>query len=419
MQPYIIPTGSLEKSLLVGDFLLVSKFHYGARVPQTTVSFPMVHDTIPVVKVRSYLKKPQLPYLRLPGVESIKRNDIVVFSWPADTVRQFFKKEARVNKPIDKKSNYVKRCVALPGDTLSIVDGIININGKESIMPYRAKPIFGYKAYNSRGISARKLIELGYDDIARTFSIGNISQPMFNALLPYLTGYYQKNKDEFIINTGPNGIPVNLIRRQRIQAKEILETSKSLFLTFNEEKTLISRFRLDSLKRNINKIKTYNEDFFPNNIRYDWNEDQFGPIIIPKKGMSVLLNSSTLPLYKKIIKDYESNNIEIIGNKIKINDKIVTSYKFTQDYFWMMGDNRHRSEDSRVWGFVPEDHIVGKPVFIWMSIDGFMDGIRNWKIRWDRVFSTVDGSGERVSYRWYFVVFIVIWQSVAWYRKRK
>ena len=145
MQPYIIPTGSLEKTLLVGDFLLVSKFHYGARAPQTVVSFPMVHDTIPLVRTRSYLKKPQLPYMRLPGLQQIKRNDIVVFSWPADTVRQFFKKEAGVVKPIDKKSNYVKRCVAIPGDTLSIEDGIIHINGKDSNMPERAKPIFGFK----------------------------------------------------------------------------------------------------------------------------------------------------------------------------------------------------------------------------------------------------------------------------------
>ena len=133
IQPYIIPTGSLEKSLLIGDFLFVSKFHYGARVPMTAISLPMVHDTIPLLKTRSYLKKPQLPYLRLPGVKKIKRNEIVVFSWPADTVRQFFVKEKRVDKPIDKKSNYVKRCVGVPGDTLEILNGFVYTNGSKNI----------------------------------------------------------------------------------------------------------------------------------------------------------------------------------------------------------------------------------------------------------------------------------------------
>ena len=216
MQPYIIPTGSLEKSLLVGDFLLVSKFHYGARAPQTVVSFPMVHDTIPLVKTRSYLKKPQLPYLRLPGLQQIKRNDIVVFSWPADTVRQFFKKEAGVVKPIDKKSNYVKRCVAIPGDTLSIIDGIIHINGVESIMPDRAKPIFGYRAYNAKGISARRLINAGYDDLTRKFLITNITQPILDALRPHLLMIANQDPNNYQVLTGARGLPLNIVQQYRI-----------------------------------------------------------------------------------------------------------------------------------------------------------------------------------------------------------
>ena len=418
MQPYIIPTGSLEKSLLVGDFLLVSKFHYGARTPQTVVSFPMVHDTIPLLKTRSYLKKPQLPYMRLPGLQQIKRNDIVVFSWPADTVRQFFKKEAGVVKPVDKKSNYVKRCVAIPGDTLTIEDGIIYINGKESIMPDRAKPIFGYKAYNAKGISARKLINAGYDDLTRKFLITNISQPILDALRPHLLMIANPDPSNYQVLTGSKGLPLNIVQQYRIQAKELLETQKSLFLTLEEAEELPNVVTLDSLKRNINSKRTYNDSYFPNNVRYNWNEDQFGPLVMPKKGATVQLNSKNVALYKKIISDYELNNLELSGDDIKINGFTADTYTFKQDYYWMMGDNRHRSEDSRFWGFVPEDHIVGKPVFIWMSIDGFMDGLRNWKIRWERVFTTVGGSGKPVSYRWYFAAFIAIWQGIAWYRRR-
>ena len=418
MQPYIIPTGSLEKSLLVGDFLLVSKFHYGARAPQTVVSFPMVHDTIPLVKTRSYLKKPQLPYMRLPGLQQIKRNDIVVFSWPADTVRQFFKKEAGVVKPIDKKSNYVKRCVAIPGDTLTIENGIIHINGEESIMPDRAKPIFGYKAYNAKGISARRLINAGYDDLTRKFSITNISQPILDALRPHLLMIANPDPNNYQVLTGSKGLPLNIVQQHRIQAKELLETQKNLFLTPKEAEELPNALTLDSLKRNIHTTRTYNDAYFPNNVRYNWNEDQFGPLVMPEKGVTVQLNPKNVALYKKIISDYELNDLEVSGDDIKINGFTADTYTFKQDYYWMMGDNRHRSEDSRFWGFVPEDHIVGKPVFIWMSIDGFMDGLRNWKIRWDRVFTTVGGSGKPVSYRWYFAAFIAIWQGIVWYRRR-
>ena len=418
MQPYIIPTGSLEKTLLVGDFLLVSKFHYGARAPQTVVSFPMVHDTIPLVRTRSYLKKPQLPYMRLPGLQQIKRNDIVVFSWPADTVRQFFKKEAGVVKPIDKKSNYVKRCVAIPGDTLSIEDGIININGKDSSMPERAKPIFGFKAYNAKGISARRLINAGYDDLTRKFLISNISQPILDALRPYLLMIANPDPSNYQVLTGSKGLPLNIVKQYRIQAKELLETQKNLFLTLKEAEELPNVLKLDSLKRNINTTRTYNDAYFPNNVRYNWNEDQFGPIVMPQKGVKVQLNSKNVALYKKIISDYELNDLKVSGDNIKINGATADTYTFKQNYYWMMGDNRHRSEDSRYWGFVPEDHIVGKPVFIWMSIDGFTDGLRNWKVRWDRVFTTVGGSGKPVSYRWYFATFIAIWQGIIWYRRR-
>ena len=418
-QPYIIPTGSLEKSLLIGDFLFVSKFHYGARIPTTTIAFPMVHDTLPLVNSRSYLNKPQLPYLRLPRIQKIKRNDIVVFNWPADTVRRFFVKEAGVKKPLDKKSNYVKRCVGIAGDTLEIVGGFVHINGVKNVLPERARVLFNFKAYNSKGVSSRKLLDLGVRDFYRKFRIENISQNSYAQLTPYLLGTQDNSQGNFIVITSHKGLPIELVRSLGLRVSEILEKSKDLNLTIKEAENLKKQKFIDSIIQKNQKIKTPNSSFFPNKIPFDWNNDNFGPIFIPKAGASVDLNLDNLPLYKKIIVDYEKNKLETDGNTILINGKKSSQYKFKMNYYWMMGDNRHRSEDSRYWGFVPEDHIVGKPVFIWFSIDGINDGIRNWKIRWDRVFSTVGGPGKRVSYFPYFVVLTVIWQSYVYFRKRK
>ena len=405
IQPYIVPTGSLEKSILIGDFLFVSKFHYGARAPQTAVSFPMVHDTIVGTGIRSYLNKPQIPYFRLPGFQNIKRNEIVTFSWPADTVRKFFVREKGVKKPIDKKSNYVKRCVALPSDTLEIINGLIHINGKKSIMPYRAKPIYTYSAYNSKGVSASNLIKLGVSDIQRKFKIQEINQYKFEQIRPYLLNVIDNSPENFIVITKSKGIPYEIRLNSRISMTEIKDTKTDLFLT-NKEADLISKSNiLDSLKRTFNEIKSYNTSYFPNDIRFNWNEDNFGPIIIPKRNTTVELSKNNLPIYKKIIREYEKNELTLdLNGTIRINNIETNSYTFKQDYYWMMGDNRYRSEDSRSWGFVPEDHIVGKPVFIWFSIDGINDGFKNWKIRWDRVFTTINLDGEPKSYRWYFLI---------------
>ncbi len=405
IQPYIVPTGSLEKSILIGDFLFVSKFHYGARAPQTAVSFPMVHDTIVGTGIRSYLNKPQIPYFRLPGFQNIKRNEIVTFSWPADTVRKFFVREKGVKKPIDKKSNYVKRCVALPSDTLEIINGLIHINGEKSIMPYRAKPIYTYSAYNSKGVSASSLIKLGVSDIQRKFKIQEINQYKFEQIRPYLLNVIDNSPENFIVITKSKGIPYDIRLNSRISMTEIKDTKTDLFLT-NKEANLISKSNiLDSLKRTFNEIKSYNTSYFPNDIRFNWNEDNFGPIIIPKRNSTVELSKNNLPIYKKIIREYEKNELTLdLNGTIRINNIETNSYTFKQDYYWMMGDNRYRSEDSRSWGFVPEDHIVGKPVFIWFSIDGINDGFKNWKIRWDRVFTTINLDGEPKSYRWYFLI---------------
>lgn len=419
IQPYIIPTGSLEKTLLIGDFLFVSKFHYGARTPTSAVSFPMVHDTFPIIKKRSYLKKPQLPYFRFPALQKIKRNEIVVFSWPADTVRQFFVREKRVDKPIDKKSNYVKRCVGIPGDTLEIIDGFVHTNGIKNVLPERAEVQYTFNAYAKKGVSSRKLLAEGFEDFNRTYKIENITESSYQQLIPYIVGRKGNTIENFSVITESRGLPTDLIRSLGLRVSETLEANKQLTLTLKEAAVLKKISWIDSVKQRINSVKVPNESFFPNKIPYDWNEDNFGPLLIPQKGTTVDLTRKNLPLYKKIIQEYEGNELEVTPTEIKINGKIASQYTFKKDYYWMMGDNRHKSEDSRFWGFVPDDHIVGKPVFIWFSIKGINDGIKNWSVRWDRVFTTVDGPGERRSYFPYFLVFFVLWQGYVFYRKFK
>ena len=409
IQPFIIPTGSLEKTLLVGDFLFVSKYHYGARVPKTVAAFPMVHDTIVGTGIRSYLNKPQLPYLRIPAIKKIKRNDLVTFNWPADTVRRFFVKEAGVVKPIDKKSNYVKRCVAIPGDKLEIMDGLLYINNELSKLPYRAKPLFNYRVTSQNGISSKELLKLNITGFNRKFKISGInSNQQFEGIRPYISSLISSDIENFIVTTGYKGIPSKIIAENRLRVTEIKEREKIISMTNSDFEKLESKKTFDSIYRIFKTTKSYNTSFFPNDIKYDWNEDNFGPIIIPQKGQEIELNKQTLPLYKKIIRDYEKNKLELINDKILINDVESNSYRFKMDYYWMMGDNRYNSEDSRAWGYVPENHIVGRPIFIWMSIDGINDGICNWKIRWDRVFTTIHEDGEPKSYLIHFIIFCII-----------
>ncbi len=421
IQPFVIPTGSLEKTLKVGDFLFVSKFHYGPRVPQTVIALPLVHDTIPLIKTRSYLKYPQLPYLRLPGFEKIKQNDIVVFNWPADTVRKFFVREKGVIKPMDKKSNYVKRAVGMPGDVFEIKDGVIHINGEENILPYRAKPLLNYKIYSNSGVSSSRLISLGIDRFIRKYEIdiSNQSSSSLNRLLPYLMSYSQTGDNKLIIITDNKGVPIDLVRSLNLNIIELLEKEKDVKLTSNEIKRLELEGGFDSINRITQNTKTFNTTYFPNNIKFNWNNDNFGPITIPKEGQSVNISLDNLPIYKRVIREYENNDIEIIDNIIYINKEKSTSYTFKQNYYWMMGDNRYNSEDSRVWGFVPYDHVLGKPVFIWMSIDGLFEGIGNWKIRWERVFTTVGLDGEPRSYFPHFITFIILWQLYVFILKRR
>ena len=419
LQPFVIPTGSLEKTLRVGDLLLVSKFHYGARVPSTVVTLPMVHDTIPIIKTRSYLKSPQLPYIRIPGFQQIKNNDIVVFNWPADTVRKFFVKEKGVIKPRDKKSNYVKRALGIPGDTIEIKDGIIFINGKKNVLPDRAKPIFTYNIRAEKGVSSNKLKEIGIEGFIRKFIIKNLTPRSYEEISNYILSISNTNDNEYLIYTDDYGIPLSIIRDNNIIISELIDSTREISLTYEDALKIENSNLFDTIYRVTQSEGVSNLNFFPNNKSFKWNNDYLGPIYIPKKGDEIDLNLDNLPLYKKIIKDYEFNDVDISNGRIFINSKEQDSYTFKQDYYWMMGDNRYNSEDSRVWGFVPFDHVLGKPVFIWMSIDGLFSGIQNWKFRWDRIFTTIGLNGEPRSYFPHFIALIAIWQLYVFFKRRK
>ncbi|MFC4097959.1 signal peptidase I [Euzebyella saccharophila] len=419
IQPYVIPTPSLERTLRVGDLLFVSKFHYGARTPMTTVAAPMVHDTLPIVRTKSYLKKPQLPYFRLPGFTKVDRNDIVVFSWPADTVRQFFRKEAGVDKPIDKKSNYVKRCVGIPGDSLEIIDGYVYIDGKQLQLSDRAKPQYDYTVYANKGVSSKLLQEIGVMDFQRKYLTGAINQTQFDAIRKYLIGSDRTTDGKIALYTKASGIPVNVIRSQGLAMTEETPRERIAALTDEMVAELKKNNSIDSVVKELDEKGVAGYNNFPQNPMYPWNYDQMGPIYIPEEGATIKLDLKSLPLYKKIITEYEGNTLSVSGNQIKVNGQVTDSYTFQQDYYWMMGDNRDHSEDSRAWGYVPENHIVGTPIFIWMSVDNFNEGIFNWKPRWDRIFTTVNGEGEPVSYFKYFIIALVAYFVGSWLWKRK
>ncbi|MCU4188763.1 signal peptidase I [Flavobacterium sp. HXWNR29] len=416
IQPFVIPTSSLEKSLLVGDFLLVSKFHYGARTPMTPIAAPMVHDTLPVIKTKSYLSEPSLPYFRFPALQSIERNDIVVFNWPADTLFHMYKAaDKRYDKPIDKKTNYVKRCTAIPGDKIEIKDGIIFINGKESILPERAKPQYMHKIYSKNGVATTTLLENESTEFSRKFITTIYNQNQVDALSPYVRGSFQNNDGTVTVLTDPKGIPNSVISNNNLSITEVNDFEREANFTLENAEKLRKKSIVDSIVRIINK--DVEKTIFPGTK--DWNVDNLGPIYIPQAGKTVELNKETLPFYKKVISEYEGKDLKVNGNEIRIDGKVATSYTFEQDYYWMMGDNRHNSLDSRYWGFVPADHIVGKPIFIWMSIDGINDGVKNWSIRWDRLFTTVSGTGQPQSYFKYFLFALAGYFAFDYFRNKK
>ncbi|TBN04706.1 signal peptidase I [Hyunsoonleella flava] len=391
MQPFTIPSSSLEKSLLVGDFLFVSKFHYGARVPMTTVALPMVHDSIPKrikikgVKIpipfggkKSYLfddhiesgswkNKLQLPYTRIPGFQKINRNDIVVFNQPADTLLDMndFTPDRNYYKPIDKKTNLVKRCVGLPGDSLEVRNGFVFINGKQNELPDRARLQFSY-----------------------------LVQPKTNQFNPkYLKERYDITDGFGIIN-----------QQNTYYFSAISDEAAAQFKNHPNVQNIVINKKEKGVK---------GADIFPDHPDYNWNIDFFGPLYIPKKDATIDINLEVLPLYKRVITEYEGNTLKVQGNQILINGEVANTYTFKQDYYWMMGDNRHNSIDARRWGFVPFDHVFGKAVFVWMSWDGFPNA------RWERFFTTVHGEGKPISYLIPFLVLLLGWIGFNKWRKRK
>jgi signal peptidase I len=388
IQPYTIPTASLEKSLLIGDFLFVSKMNYGARVPMSAVALPMVHDSIPFLGVKSYLfndditkketsilNKFQLPYFRFPSIEIIKRNEIVVFNQPADTLLDMdnFSPTRNYYKPIDKKTNLVKRCVGIPGDSLEIREGNIYINGERTKLPESAKPQYNFFV-NTEGISMDQ----------------NSLVNMYGAR----DGLKNGNGDFALTNNGEYVLTLTDKEANRIANNPVVKDVKKYLLPKGED-----------------------GDVFPHIHSLGWNIDNFGPIYIPKKGETIKLAKKTLPFYKRIIQEYEKNTLWVKGEEILINGKPVTSYTFKQDYYWMMGDNRQNSLDARFWGYVPFDHIVGKPIFIWMSWDTNGKGLN--KIRWDRVFTTVNGEGQPQSYFKLFLLGLVAFFIGEYFWKKR
>ena len=419
MQPYTIPTSSLEKTLLVGDYLFVSKFHYGARVPTTTIATPMLHDSIPTAIIsekntKSYLNKPLLPYLRIPGFQKIKRNDIVVFNWPVDTLVHWMDPSKGTDfKPLDKKTNYVKRCVGIAGDTLEVRDGYVYINGKQNILPDRAKLQFYNRVYSEKGFSTQKLLRYTDKEFERKFIINFTSQNQFEKVMRYATNNPEKIKDnQFIITTSDEGIPQWIINGYRLDIKEISTKIRKANITDEIAAKLRKDSEVDSVVKVINPKGNKGNNMFPQATNLSLNTDNYGPIYIPKKGTTVPLNMNSIPFYERIIEDYENNQLEVIGEHIFVNGKKSTSYTFKQDYYWMMGDNRQNSLDARSWGYVPFDHVVGKPVLIWFSIN-------EGEIRWERLFTTVGGNGKPVSYLMYFLIALAGYIGYSFLRKNK
>jgi signal peptidase I len=375
-EAYMIPTPSMEKTLLVGDFLFVSKFHYGARVPNTPLAMPFVHHTIPVFNCKSYLEWIKLPYKTLPGFEKVKRNDMVVFNFPAgdtvvledqgpsyydlvrtlayqmhvdyNTARQMmWSDESKhiVARPVDKRENYIKRCTGIPGDKLELKNGVLFINDQPAYVPENLYTPYTIVLKDGAGLPAEVVNNLEMKDISNRFG------PM-----------------------PPNHF-VALITQKNAQALREMGLTKMDTPFY---------YAAGSLMEPIANI-------FPNDIsRYHWNVDNFGPIYLPKKGSTIPLNDSVYPEFDRAIRVYENNTVEKKDGKYYINGKQTDTYTFKMDYYWMMGDNRHDSQDSRYWGFVPEDHIVGKAWFIWMSLNSNADSFLD-KIRWSRIFTSIHG----------------------------
>jgi signal peptidase I len=419
MQPFTIPTSSLEKSLLVGDYLFVSKFHYGARVPSTVIAAPMVHDSLPFTGIASYLKKPQLPYTRLPGLQKIQNNDIVCFNWPADTLATMWGDTSGkfTYKPIDKKTNYVKRSVGIAGDSLELKNGYVYINGKKNELPDRAKIQFYYTYEAKTAINAntypRYLIKKERTGVYRVLSEYWNNAKVQEAIKK--NGNLLKIASDSLYTEVAGGINPDFARRLKMES-----VANKININLTEDEAI--RLRKQPQTVSVTKLNfDVDNAIFPHIASNKWSQDNFGPIYIPKAGATVKIDAASLPYYKQIIKNYENNDLAVVGDAIFINGEKADSYTFKQDYYWLMGDNRHNSLDARYWGYVPFDHVLGKPVMIWWSWDAnaasFGEKIKS--IRWDRIFTTVHGEGTPVSYRYLVLVLIALYFGYSYYKGKK
>ncbi|HJP64013.1 MAG TPA: signal peptidase I [Mucilaginibacter sp.] len=339
IEAYTIPTPSMERSLLVGDFLFVSKVNYGPRLPETPVAFPFAHNTMPLINTKSYWDGIKLPYYRFPGLSEIKKGDVVVFNYPMDA-------DSPLYRPVDKQENYIKRCQGTPGDTLSVVNAQVYVNGKAAPNPPGEQIDY---TVNTAGIDLNPQIK---DELEISDYSGNGTMTMTQSAANTLKGYSN------IKSISPNITP----KAVDLDPNNQVFPSNPYYPAFHALPGKLHNFK--------------------------WNQDNYGPIIIPKRGWTVKLDSITFPLYARAIEVYEKNKLEIKGSDIYINGQKTDSYTFKMNYYWMMGDNRHDSADSRYWGFVPEDHIVGRALFVWLSLDDKADFIH--KIRWSRLFRGVN-----------------------------
>ena len=362
IEAYTIPTPSMEKSLLVGDFLFVSKMAYGPRAPMTPVSFPFVHHTMPLSSERkSYLEWIKLPYYRFPGFGGVDRHDAVVFNYPdGDTLSvkyqsnrsyyEMIRNEGRQNvwsnpriygkiiaRPVDKRENYIKRCIGLPGDKLEIINQKIYIDGE-------VVPTPGELQYN--------------------------------------------------YNVATNGAPLNFrqISKMGVSRSDIHPLGQGRYVMTLTNKAAEELKRIPTViqvERRMDPEDYWDKNIFPYDERYPWNRDNYGPVYLPEAGATIKIDTSNISLYRRAIEAYELNDLEIRNGKIFINGEETDEYTFRMNYYWMMGDNRHNSADSRYWGFVPEDHIVGKAVFVWLSLDN-EEPLFGGKIRWHKMLRVVN-----------------------------
>lgn len=326
-EPFAIPSDSMEKSLMAGDYVVVNKLAYGARIPITPLSIPFSHQD--VLGLKAYTTWFTLPYMRVPGYSDVKRNDIIVFNFPAE--EEFPIEGHTAEHPPDHKTHFIKRCIGLPGDTLQLVDGEVVINGKSEESP--ALAMFGYTIK----IDSAKRDSLNLDNIG--------------------------------------------MARESYQGRNLMISVSMMKVTADSIRRLPFVITVD---RELSKTGAQDDQLHPRNEIFPWNLDQYGPLIVPKEGMTVSLHPDSLSLYEDIIVNYEHHKLEVIGDSVFVDDKLAKNYTFTMNYYFVMGDNRHYSMDSRYWGFVPEDHIVGRASLILFSYDKKEGGAR-----WGRMFSTI------------------------------